>query len=91
MYSWKPRASTPKCQIWILLISKPFKEKRMETELHAINTSKFQFDLERTDTFKRVHMNLCASWVIQSFWVETLLYKKLAHIQSIFQGQEKCH
>ena len=28
------------------------------------NTPKFQFDLERKDTLKRVHMNsLCASWV----------------------------
>ena len=30
------------------------------------NTSKFQFTLERKDTFKRVHMNsyiVCASWV----------------------------
>ena len=26
-------------------------------ETSETNTSKFQFDLERTDTFKRVHMN----------------------------------
>ena len=33
------------------------------------NTSKFQFDLECTDTFKRVHMNSsgCASWINKQF------------------------
>ena len=40
------------------------------------NTSKFQFDLERTDTFKQVHEYelLCASWVNKQFTFFFLLY-----------------
>ena len=39
------------------------------------NTSKFQFDLERMDTFKRVHMNSkSASWVKKQFTIYNFLH-----------------
>ena len=37
------------------------------------NTSKFQFDLERTDTFKRVQL-LCALWVKKQFTIFFIFY-----------------